>query len=279
MPCPHCGGLIQWRQVNLATRVLEKAAEPIAANELKRRRVAIAEADGAIMRLRGELAQQGRAIETARHEMHLALDAKAQLGKLPAAGGSPADGVEAAAQRVAEAEAQLRAFRAKETADDLRDKVTSNDALLGILAPEGLRARKLGRVVEAFNSTQLQPLCEAAGWKPVALDPALSLSYGGRPYPLLSTSEQYRVRAIVQVAMARLDGSCMVVLDAADVLDGTTRSGLFALLDESGLDALVCMTLTRREQMPDLAASELGCSYWIEDGIAQPLNTMREAAA
>jgi hypothetical protein len=87
------------------------------------------------------------------------------------------------------------------------------------------------------------------------------------------------VRAIVQVAMAKLDGSDMVVLDAADVLDGTTRSGLFAMLEESGLPALVCMTLTRREQVPDLAASELGASYWIEDGIGQPLHAMREVAA
>jgi hypothetical protein len=107
----------------------------------------------------------------------------------------------------------------------------------------------------------------------------MTLAYGGRAYRRSSTSEQYRVRAVVAVAMAKLDGSDMVVLDAADVLDGTTRSGLFALLDEAGLDALVCMTLTRREQVPDLAASELGASYWIEDGIAQPLRQIAEAAA
>jgi hypothetical protein len=71
--------------------------------------------------------------------------------------------------------------------------------------------------------------------------------------------------------MAKLDGSDMVVLDAADVLDGTTRSGLFAMLEESGLDALVCLTLTRPEQCPDLAAADLGCSYWIEAGVTRPL--------
>jgi hypothetical protein len=96
---------------------------------------------------------------------------------------------------------------------------------------------------------------------------------------LCSTSEQYRVRAVLQVAMADLDHSAMVVLDAADVLDGPTRSGLFALLVEASMPALVCMTLSRREQVPDLAAAELGASYWIEGGVAQPLHELAEAAA
>jgi hypothetical protein len=39
------------------------------------------------------------------------------------------------------------------------------------------------------------------------------------------------------------------------------------------------MTLTRREQVPDLAAIGLGASYWIADGIAQPSRQMAEAAA
>ena len=45
------------------------------------------------------------------------------------------------------------------------------------------------------------------------------------------------------------------------------------------MPALVCMTLSRREQVPDLAAAELGTSYWIEGGVAQPLHELAEAAA
>ena len=122
-------------------------------------------------------------------------------------------------------------------------------------------------------------LCDAAEWKDVAVDPAMTLTYGGRPYALLSTSEQYRVRAVLAVAMARLDGSDLVVIDAADVLDGETRSGLFAMLEEAELAALVCMTLTRRGQCPDLAELGLGCSYWIEAGVCDALRTTAGAAA
>ena len=77
----------------------------------------------------------------------------------------------------------------------------------------------------------------------------MTLAYGGRPYPL-STYEQYRVRAVLQMAMARLDNSAMVVLDAADVLDGTTHSGLFALFSKQQLAALVCMTLSPTRASP-----------------------------
>ena len=103
----------------------------------------------------------------------------------------------------------------------------------------------------------------------------------GLPYPLLSKSEQYRVRAVFQVAMAIIDGSDLVVLDEADILDGPTRSGLFKMLDaatQEGLAALVCMTLSRRDQAPDLAAIGLGRSYWLEAGVAEPIGQEAQAA-
>jgi hypothetical protein len=52
---------------------------------------------------------------------------------------------------------------------------------------------------------------------------------------------------------------------------------LFSLLDSTELEAVVCMTLSQRSQLPDLAKIELGASYWIEDGICAPLQ-QQEAA-
>jgi hypothetical protein len=31
------------------------------------------------------------------------------------------------------------------------------------------------------------------------------------------------------------------------------------------------MTVARREQLPDLAAAELGRSYWLQGGVLEPL--------
>jgi hypothetical protein len=184
--------------------------------------------------------------------------------------GVPDIDVDSAEQAYNRAQRDLEAFRQKREADDLAERIRDNDLVLGILAPDGLRAKKLARILEIFNRS-LEPLCQAAEWRPVLIDAAMTLTYGGRPYMLLSTSEQYRVRAVLQVRMAQ-QGSEMVVIDEADILDGTMREGLFAMIAESGLSALVCMTLSRRAQMPDLAAAELGASYWIEDGIALPMH-------
>jgi hypothetical protein len=277
MPCPHCGEPVVLRRVNLAEQRLEKA-EVVAPAELKKRRAALAEADGAVSRLRAELTQQNRTVEATRHEMHLAIDAANKLATMPPSGGDAAQ-IAAAKEALETGTRRLAAFRQKAEAADLYAKVASNELLIEILAPDGLRGQKLGRVLEVFDTTRLAPLCAAAEWKPVTIDPEMTIAYGGRPWALLSTSEQYRVRAVLQLAMALLDGSAMVVFDAADVLDGTTRSGLVAMLEDAGLPALICLTLSRREQMPDLAAAGLGASYWLEDGVALPLHQLEEAAA
>jgi len=278
MPCPHCGGFVVLRRVNLAETRLEQAEVTPTAAELKQRRDAIARTDGDIGRLTGQLSEADRAVDQARDAMQMALLARTSLDKMPPPAEAEVD-VEAARIDVEGAEQRLKGFRQKRDADDLHDKIMTNNTVIDILAPEGLRTAKLKRVLEAFNETQLANLADAAGWQPVSLDPEMRLSYGARPYALLSTSEQYRVRAVLQVAMARLDGSAMVVLDAADVLDGPTREGLFDLLTEVGLPALVCLTLTRPEQVPDLAAAGLGMSYWLDSGVVRPLHEPAEAAA
>ena len=271
MPCPHCGAFVTLRRVNLAETRLEMAEAAPPASELKKRRDAIARIDGDVGRLTGQVQEADRAVDQARLAMQTALDARYRLDKMPPPAEAEID-VEAAKAEVAAAEQRLTGFRQKRKADELHDKIMTNNAVIDILAPDGLRAKKLGHVLELFNTAQLGRLSLAAGWNQVTVDAEMTFAYGGRPYALLSTSEQYRVRAVLQVAMAHLDGSAMVVLDAADVLDGPTRGGLFDLLTQVGMPALVLLTLSRPSQCPDLAADGLGQSYWLSEGIAHPLH-------
>jgi hypothetical protein len=257
------------RRVSLVEQTLAKV-EPISHAELKRRRQAIAEADGEISRLTGELRAKQQASAAAKRDLDVSVAARAQLSALRPSDKSAGD-VETTRAAVETADARLKAFRQKREADDLRDKIAVNDKILDILAPDGLRAKKLACVLDAFNTAQLKSMTDAAGWKVVAVERDMSLTYGGRPYALLSTSEQYRVRAVLQVAMGRLAGADLVVIDAADVLDAPTRGGLFSMLGQAELRSVVCMTLSRREQVPDLGAHGLGASYWLEDGILEPL--------
>jgi hypothetical protein len=276
MPCPHCGGLVIEVQKDLAHKELQKAPEPLPEKELKELRLKRAALDGELsnVEVRANLAKAK--LTAAQTALEASRRAQAELVKLPAE--TEGADVAAAEAAVLRAEQRLAAFMAKAGADDIHDRIASNEMVLEILAADGLRARKLAKVLDLFNGHQLAPLCEQAGWKPVAVTPApaMAITYGGRDVRLCSASEQYRVRAVLQVAIAKLDGSGMLVLDAADILDAATRSALFAMLFGTELPALVAMTLSKPEQVPT-GAREF--AYWIEDGVAAPMMLERAEAA
>lgn len=277
MPCAHCGGFLVWRRINVAESVLEKApTDRLGETELKARRLAIAGADAELSRYQGELAAANRMLREAEAQLTTATVAKATLVDTLPAGQSVTSDAERAA--LAAAERRLNEVRTKREADAIRDTIDDNDILLGLLEPDGLRARKLGQTLDAFNSARLVPLTTAAGWLPVTINPDLQISYGGRLYAMLSASEQFRVRVILQVAMAQLDGSAMMIIDGADILDPPARSELFALLSTAALPAIVTMTAGKREQVPELAAAGLGRSYWLTAGVAAPLAEQAKAA-
>lgn len=277
VPCPHCKAPIIVRATDLAggftLEMPDKAALDDA--EVKRRRNAIATADGRVAHAHDELNLARRAQAEAKAAVERAEQAAARLKSWPAAVETGTN-AEAAREALQRAEVKLREFRTKVEADKRHREIEGNEALLGILAPDGLRAKKLAETVEVFfGETGLRGLTDAAGWEPVTVDADMGLWLGARPYAVLSTSEQYRVRAVLAVGMAKLDGSDLIVLDAADVLDGPTRGGLLAMLDAAGTPALVCMTLTRREQVPEPARE---FSYWIAGGVAEPLVPHAQAA-
>jgi hypothetical protein len=266
-PCPYCAKPIVVRQVSLVETRLEKA-EPIAEGDAKKRRQAIASADGEVAGATDRLNNARRAAALAQAAVNEADAARERIANWPQATETGTD-IEAARSELSRAEKRLAEFRMKREADDINARIESNETLLTLLAGDGLRAAKLARVLGIFIG-QLRALTDAAGWTDVVeVDIDMAISLSGRPYALLSVSEQYRVRAVLQLATACIEGADLVVIDGADVLDAPTRSGLFAMLDAAGVTALVCMTLSRREQMPDLAASGLGASYWLAGGVVE----------
>jgi len=267
MACPYCGEPIIINQVSLVETRIEKATAPTGGDPgaLKARREAIASADGAVAHANDELMQARAMVTRARALVEQAEQAQQRLDAWPTAVEAGTD-ERAAAQRVAQTEAHLALLKQKHDADDIHRRIETNERVIELLAPDGLRAKKLARVIEAFVETQLRPLSEAAGWQAIGIDTDTHITYGGRPYPLLSSSEQYRVRSTLQLAMASIDGSAMVVLDGADILDAPSRPGLFAMIDKTQTHALVCMTLPRREMVPDLAQWGMGRSYWLAGG-------------
>ncbi len=278
LTCPCCDAPLQLSHHLGGNQHLVKA-EVIGADELKRRRDAIASADGKLSRLKGEHDAAERAATTAQIAYQDAQKAEAQLAEARGKATSATAGNDVATlrTRVATAETRLKALTAKDEADRVAKLLTVNLAMQAIMAPTGLKKTKLIKVLDTFNGGPLRSLCEATGWRDVRIEADMGVTYDGRPYEQLAglgpqlSSDQYRVYATLQVALAQVQGYGMVILDGADVLDQKGRGGLLKMLRSTGMGALIGMTFSAADVVPDLEARGMGRAYWIDGGIARPL--------
>lgn len=276
--CPHCGAEVIIERVNLMTTRLIKPDAPVDHADVKERRRAIATADGQIANAQDALNLARQAEAEARALVGASTAARERIANWPTGSETGTD-IEAARVALSRAEKRLAEFHVKRDADELNEKIENNEIVLGLLAPDGLRAQKMRERLRSFVDHDLAGLADSAGWPRVEINADMALLCGGRPYALLSSSEQYRVRTVLQVAMARLEGAAAVVIDGADILDAPSRGGLFQMLIQAALPAaLVCMTASRRDQVPDLEQAEVGRSYWLSGGVLEPLQPERRAA-
>ncbi|MCK6442317.1 AAA family ATPase [Elstera cyanobacteriorum] len=278
VPCPHCGSAVL-AEVHHRTRELRLAkAEVLPDAEIKSRQMAKASADGAVENRRSAVNAARTALSVAEARQREAETAAHELAQAEGRSGS-LDAVTKATDALNTAKARLKAWADANAAKAEYQKFARADAVAKILSDTGVRKAKLQKVLEMFADSYLAPLCDGAKWKRVEIAPDLSPTYGGRAWPVLSESERYRVEIILRIALATLDGSAMVIIDCADRLDQHQRNGLFAMLKRlEDLPAVVCMT-ARREAVPNLAARNLGASYWIEDGTATPIADAAQQAA
>lgn len=292
LECPHCQGLIHYHRGQGGER-LEKAAT-ISDDVLRQRRLDRADAEGKLSnardtlnRVRGDFNSATREADDAQRAVAKAEAAKKRLAEMETSDtGSTGTGgdVDTARKTVAAAESRLAMLQRKARADGLARQITAMSNIIGVLGPDGCRKVKLAKVLGIFNEQRLHPLCKAAGWAPVRIetDTGLTVTYGGRPYAALGghgpqiSSDQFRTRVILQVAFAALSNDPLVIIDAADILDQRGRNGMFTMLRDAGMPAIVCMTFSAKalkdRKIPDLAAAKLGRTYWIADGVARPIS-------
>jgi hypothetical protein len=278
--CPCCGGALAVKVMGPGKYLLEQV-EPVDDAVKDEYRQAISAAQAVLADATSVANRLANEVQTLEASIKVAEKAKAEHEKLTREAGEigAAGTVDEARAALARAEGRMRAVQTKAKADALHTEVTVLTAVVKALAPEGVRKRRLQHAVEAFNTSILEPLCEAAGWKAVTLTEELATQYGGRPYMLLSDSEQYRVRITLQLAMARLDGSSLVVIDGAEILDPAGRNGLFSVLVDTEMPALVGMTVAPAVKAPDLSAHGLGTTYWIEAGQCRAIGAGQQGRA
>lgn len=275
LSCPHCQGRVRVGS-NMHGQILEKADTALPQSEIKKRRDDRAAAAGDLSRLQTEAGTASRALEQVKSNLRSSVAARDWLTAHPEGDGGAAVDIDGPAEDLKKAEIAVAMLRQKAEAAGKHQEIQRNEALIAVLDPKGLRRQALDEHIGAFNRLKLAPIAEAANWKPVeiTIGDTIDFSYGGRPYKHLGQSAQYRVRVSLQVAMAQIDGSDLLIVDGADVLtpkakDG--RGGLFALLLAQAVPALVGMTLWPHDPLPDLARAGYGRTYLVVDGVVQPL--------
>lgn len=274
LPCPHCSEPVRIVRSAGASK-LEKATK-VDEKTLRAQRDAKAAAFGAMR-------DAERSVDVARATLEGAIGAaknaeRDELRIRNMARPSENDSaVQGAREAVRLAEERISIFRKKSDADRVHKSIAQNEKLLKILAPEGLRKRKLDEALTGFNGI-LAGICKAAKWPDIVVTPELAFLWGGRPSPLCSQSEQFRVDVALQLALAKIENADMVVIDAADVLDSAQRNGLVRAVQHTKLQATIMLAESRAERVPNFEKIG-GASYWVQGGIVSPLSDVVKEAA
>jgi DNA repair exonuclease SbcCD ATPase subunit len=144
----------------------------------------------------------------------------------------------------------LQAERAAEltaAAAAAHGKVVAWQAIEADLSPAGIPAELTASGITRLQDRLEQSAADTA-WPSASISPDWVVCLGGRPYGLLSRSEQWRADAMLAEAIAHFSGIRAVVLDEMDLLNAGERMTVLAWLSacaEAGeLDtALVIATL------------------------------------
>jgi hypothetical protein len=265
MCCPHCQKPVALINDKLAIpKILTDEELKTRAENIKTANETLKTAQQALEKSRSELSDVNSKSDAARKAER---DLKTMK---PATGADAQKRIDDLRARVKRAEDRIAAKKSKTEADIIHAKILQNQVIVELISPNGIRLKKLKSSVGAFNAS-LRKISDVAKWQPVTLSDDMGISYHGTPYMLLSKSEQFRVSVVLQIGISLIDGSKIVLIDGADILDSAGRNGLFGALVSLGIEAIVAMTINKSEEVPNLSKFG-GVSYWIGNAEATKLH-------
>jgi hypothetical protein len=228
--CPWCEKPVMFQFGNLVRVEQEKLTR----QQIRDLRMAIAGADGKLANARDQVHHQERAVGAAEARIK-----------------------DAAAAR----------HKAKARADELHQEILEELAVARICGPQGLRQKKLEQVLDLVNRS-LSALSEETGLPILEIDADLSVTLAGTAYHRLSRAESWLARTIMQIEVARRDGSPVVVVDDLDVLAAPKdRNAVISAILGAGLTAVVLQAawdVRDAQKTPDLEATGHGKTFWID---------------
>jgi len=180
-------------------------------------------------------------------------------------------------QQRTELQKSLRLLEDIERAAELADKRTAEavqhhidvqqwETVAAALAPDGIPGQMLGEALGPVNS-RLADSHFATEWPIVTITQDMEIAADGRPYALLSESEQWRADAMIAETIAHLSGEKLLVLDRVDVLDIEGREDLLFWLDDLAGSGQIdtCLLFATLKALPAKLPESVE-AVWIENG-------------
>jgi DNA repair exonuclease SbcCD ATPase subunit len=273
LSCPHCAKdfRLEIKEVNAGTR--EYAAvlpgDLLGDSDTSDAQQAVDEAKTEVAKAKAALQQKHQSIADLRAVLNAKRDAAAALARIE---GQEADeeAIAGLRDRVEAIQAQEKAAKSRDVADEAHKKVLRYQAIASAIAIDGVRATVLARSLKEFNK-RLQDACSSLKCEPAEVFDSFAYWFKGRPYELLSRGEKMVADAVFQIAARDAIGEGVIVVDDVDAASGPMRSGLLVALRNSKAPALVCVAIAKKEGAPDLAKMGVGRTYWLEDGAVEAL--------
>ena len=100
----------------------------------------------------------------------------------------------------------------------------------------------------------------------VAIDEDMTVFHNSRDYRWLSASERWRARLVLQMAFAGVMGDAAIIVDAVETVEPAGRGAVLKALAMNAMPALIAVTMSKPDGLPDLAKGGHGATYWMEDG-------------
>lgn len=147
------------------------------------------------------------------------------------------------------------------------------------LAPDGIPGELLAEALKPINST-LQIAASDTKWPRVCITADMQITADGRPYTLLSESEQWRVDAMIAQSIAKISGHKILMLDRMDVLDLPGRGQLLGWLDMLAEDGQIetALLFATLKGLPTGLPATISAN-WIEAGTLTGYGEVRKVAA
>lgn len=157
-------------------------------------------------------------------------------------------------------------------AAELHADVVAWEAIATALSPDGVQAELLAAALQPLADRLAQSAADLE-WPLVTIDADMAIRLGGRPYALLSESEQWRADAMLAEAVAHVSGLRVLILDRMDRLDMPGREQLIKWLDvlaQTGEVDTVLVMATLKALPADLP--DTFESHWVDAGVCREVD-------